>query len=215
MRFPVLAIAIATVAMMSATAGKAVDPTARAPAPVASQAVISISTKTGSPTEIRTKDQLERLNHAYDLRRWTFTSAVLIDGAGIPHSHPVLTLHTRHLLDDDLLLSTYVHEQLHWWLVQQEGSTQAAVADVERAMGPLPLGYPAGSEDAQGNYVHVLVAYLEWQAMKSLVGELRAQQVMQFWAHDHYTAIYTAVLQREREVQAIIRQHGLYPPRPF
>jgi hypothetical protein len=40
---------------------------------------------------------LERLLKQYDLSKWIFTRKVIIDQGEIPHSHPVLTLHTRHL----------------------------------------------------------------------------------------------------------------------
>jgi hypothetical protein len=55
----------------------------------------------------------EQMLASYDLSRYTFTRAVVIDEKAIPHSHPMLTLQTRHLGSDDLLLSAYVHEQLH------------------------------------------------------------------------------------------------------
>src|SRR5262245_52213072 len=76
---------------------------------------IEISLKNGSRAEIKTRDQLQRLLRTYDLSKWIFTKSILIDEKAIPHSHPVLTIHTRHLKDDELLLSTFVHEQLHWF----------------------------------------------------------------------------------------------------
>ena len=72
---------------------------------------IEIALKSGTPREVQTKEQLQRLLKTYDLSKWIFTRSILIDEKAIPHSHPVLTLHTRHLKDDDLLLSTFVHEQ--------------------------------------------------------------------------------------------------------
>ena len=81
---------------------------------------IEISLKHSSRVEIQTKEQLQRLLQTYDLSRWIFTRSILIDEQAIPHSHPVLTLHTRHLKDDELLLSSFVHEQLHWFLVQRD-----------------------------------------------------------------------------------------------
>lgn len=167
----------------------------------------------GSTGEARTKAQLERLLSAYDLDQWTFTGRVMIDEQSVPHSHPVLTLHTRHLRDDDLLLSTYCHEQLHWWLTANPARTAAAMADIRAAFPDLPVGYPQESEDADGNAVHVLVAWLEWQALQSMVGELRARQVMTFWADDHYTRIYQAVLERPEVARSIVRTHRLMPPR--
>jgi hypothetical protein len=71
---------------------------------------IKISLKHDSAPEQQTKIQLERLLASYDLRKYTFTDKVVINEAAIPHSHPILTLHTRHLDSDDELLSTYVHE---------------------------------------------------------------------------------------------------------
>ena len=77
---------------------------------------IDFQLQQNSEREQKTKVQMERLLETYDLRKWTFTEKVIIDEQSTPHSHPVLTLHTRHLNSDDQLLSTYVHEQLHWWL---------------------------------------------------------------------------------------------------
>ncbi|MEO7000626.1 MAG: hypothetical protein ABI068_02350 [Ktedonobacterales bacterium] len=59
-----------------------------------------------------TSSQLLTLLQRYDLSRWRFTSAIEIDQQTIPHSHPTLTLHARHLDDDGLLLATYLHEQV-------------------------------------------------------------------------------------------------------
>ena len=74
---------------------------------------INIELKNGTDVERETKVQLERLLKSYDLQKYTFTRHMLIDEQDTPHSHPVLTLHARHNNSDDLLLSTYVHEQLH------------------------------------------------------------------------------------------------------
>jgi hypothetical protein len=48
----------------------------------------------GTEAEAQTRDQLQRLLKTYDLSTWTWTRKVLIDQDAIPHSHPVLTLHT-------------------------------------------------------------------------------------------------------------------------
>lgn len=64
--------------------------------------------------ERATRDELLQLLEAHDVARFTYTRTISIDDDAIPHSHPVLTLHARHLDDDDLLLSTFLHEQAHW-----------------------------------------------------------------------------------------------------
>ena len=85
------------------------------------QATIEIRLRQGTTGEAQTRDQLRRLLATYDLSPWLYTRSVVIDERAIPFSHPFLTLHTRHLKDDDLLLSTFVHEQFHLVLGRSTG----------------------------------------------------------------------------------------------
>jgi hypothetical protein len=172
---------------------------------------LDISLKSGSRSEIQTKEQLQRLVKTYDLSKWIFTKAILIDEKSIPHSHPVLTLHTRHLKDDDLLLSTFVHEQLHWFLVQKDKETDEAIKELRVVFAKVPAGFPEGAEDEESTYLHLLVNYLEYRADRELLGELRAKQVMDFWATDHYKWIYKTVLERTRDIGNIAFKHKLIP----
>jgi hypothetical protein len=54
------------------------------------------------------------------------------------------------------------------------------------------------------------MAYL---ADQELLGELRARQVIEFWAADHYTWIYQKILDRQvrAKISEIIQAHGLVP----
>ena len=175
------------------------------------QAKIDVSLKNGSSGEIQTRDQLQRLLTVYDVSKWIFTKSILIDERAIPHSHPVLTLHTRHLKDDDLLLSTFVHEQLHWFLVQKDKETKEAMKDLRALFPKVPVGFPNGAEDEESTYLHLLVNYLEYRADRELLGELRAKQVMEFWASDHYTWVYRTVLERTRDIGNIMFKYKLIP----
>src|SRR5579872_2365477 len=139
---------------------------------------LSISLKHGDAQERATQSQLERLVSRYDLAPWIFTTSIVIDEDSIPHSHPVLTLHTRHLKDDDLLLSTFVHEQAHWFFQQHQTEAAKAVAELRSLYPKIPVGFPEGSNDADGNYEHLVVIYIEYAADQRLMGELRAWQVM-------------------------------------
>ena len=172
---------------------------------------LDISLKSGSQAEIQTREQLQRLLKTYDLSKWIFTKSILIDEKSIPHSHPILTLHTRHLKDDDLLLSTFVHEQLHWFLAQSDKETREAIKELRVLFPKVPVGFPVGSEDEESTYLHLLVNYLEYRADRELLGELRAKQVMDFWATDHYTWVYKTVLERTREIGNIAFKHKLIP----
>src|SRR5215831_2637444 len=162
-----------------------------------------------SAAEAQTKQQLERLLGQYPLTPWYFTRAIQIDETAIPHSHPVLTLHTRHLKDDDLLLSTFVHEQMHWFLSQHEKETKEALKEVQALFAKeAPVGSLDKSDDEYA-YIHILVNYLEYRADKQLLGELKAKQLIEFWSTDHYEWMYKTVLTRGRDIGAIMFKYKL------
>ena len=174
------------------------------------QGALDITLKhANSAHEAQTREQLQRLLKTYDLSRWIFTRSIVVDEQAIPHSHPVLTLHARHLQDDELLLSTFVHEQLHWWLVSQGKATDEGIADLQALFPTVPGTPPEGAQDEHSTYLHLLDCYLEYRAVQQLLGELKARQVMEFWATDHYTWIYRTVLERSREIGAIVAKRKL------
>ena len=75
---------------------------------------MSISIHAETEKELRNKKILETLVEKYELP--VITQDIIIKEGVIPHSHPVLTLNTR--ADDPLLvLETFVHEQFHWFAV--------------------------------------------------------------------------------------------------
>jgi hypothetical protein len=173
---------------------------------------LSVRLSHGSEEEQETQRQLARLLDRFDLSKWLFTDAIVIDDHAIPHSHPVLTLHTRHRRDDLLLLSTFIHEETHWFLEQHVDDRERAMKDLGRQYPRLPVGFPKGSTTYEENYEHLIVIYLEWQKEKQLVGELVARQLMEFWATDHYTTIYQTVLDHEDAIAAVVQRHNLIPP---
>src|SRR5262249_41578681 len=138
---------------------------------------LAVGTAHNSAPELATKAQLERLIAAHDLRQWTFTREVIIDEKSIPHSHPVLTLHTRHLKQDDELLSTYLHEQLHWFFTRHPEQTKAAEKELMEMYPKVPAGYPEGANDTESTYLHLLVCRLEQQADRAVLGEQRTAEV--------------------------------------
>src|SRR2546421_1005332 len=160
-------------------------------------------------SEVQTKSQLQKLLAQYDLSRFIFTKEIMIDRTSIPHSNPVLTFHTRHLKDDELLLSTFVHEQIHWFLAQHEEQTEQAIKELRVIFPKVPVGFPEGADSEYSSYLHLLVNTLEYRADKDLLGELRARQVMEFWATDHYRWIYKQVLDEGDKIRAVLRKHKL------
>lgn len=162
--------------------------------------------------EEQTKEQLLRLISTYELDRWLFTKRVNIDSdfRTVPHSHPVLTLNTRHLKDDELLLATFIHEQFHWYI----GAHPAKEVVLERVkeMYPEPVvGFPGGSGGEVDTYYHIIICYLEYRGLKQLLGELKAYQVITFWEQDHYWWIYKTVLEDQRQLESLVRELNILP----
>jgi hypothetical protein len=176
-------------------------------------APIEIKLQHGDAAETQTRDQLLRLLRTYDASRWIFTRSVVIDSTPgtIPHSHPVLTLSVRHLKDDDLLLSTFLHENLHHFLSQNHEKAEAAKKELRAAFPKVPVGYPDGADSDDAGYTHLIVNYLEYWADKELLGEQRAFQVLQFWMADHYRWLYRQLLESGYQIGPIVRKNGLIP----
>lgn len=179
-------------------------------------APIEIRLQHGDVAETQTRDQLLRLLKTYDVDPWIFTRTVIIDSSPktIPHSHPVLTLSVRHLKDDDLLLSTFVHENLHHFLAQNRERTEAAKKELRAVFPKVPVGYPDGADSEDSGYEHLIVTYLEYRADKELLGELRAFTVFEFWTKDHYRWIYNRIFEDGYQIGPIVRKNGLIPGAP-
>ena len=165
-----------------------------------------------SAAEAATRDQLVRLLKQYDVTDFVWTRKIAIDSTAVPHSHPVLTLPTRHLKQDKQLLSTFVHEQYHWYEEKHRADMDAAIAELRRAWRLLPVGSPEGADDEDSSYLHLITCFAEYQELKRLLGENDARRVMEFWSGDHYRAIYKLMMTEEGAVGAIVRRRGLWPP---
>jgi hypothetical protein len=174
------------------------------------QTALDITLKHGSPREAQTKEQLQRLLRSYELSRWLFTKSVVVDEQAIPHSHPTLTLSARHLHDDELLLSTFVHEELHWFVADSRQSIDA-IKELRRLFPSVPTHGPEGANGEDSTYLHLIVCFLEYEVDKELLGELKARQVMDFWATDHYTWVYKTILERPQDIGNIVSKYKLNP----
>ena len=170
---------------------------------------VEIELSHNTPGEQSEAERLRRLLSRFDLTPWVFTRRVLIDEKVTPHSHPVLTIGYGDHGDDNLLLSNFVHEQLHWWLVAHQQQTDAAMSELRELFPHLPVGGLDGAVNEQSSYLHLIVNWLEWQGDKALLGESKAADVMAFWKGDHYRVLYRTVLDSEDVVARVVAKHGL------
>lgn len=163
--------------------------------------------------EERTKDQLLGLMENHDLTPLIFTSKVRIQsGFGtLPRSHPVLTLNTRHLNDDELLLSTFIHEQLHWYMADHP-LKQEVYNKLESMYPDIPFLFPQGSGGEVDTRYHILICHMEYELLKRYIGELKAYQTISFWKQDHYHWIYETVLRDADKIKALTKTYGLTIP---
>jgi len=177
--------------------------------PAAQTAGVEIDLTHDTSKEQSEAERLRRLLGQFDLTPWLFTRRVLIDEKVPPHSHPVLTVGYGDHDDDNLLLSNFVHEQFHWWLVAHQQQTDAAISELRGLFPNLPVGGLDGAVTEQSSYLHLIVIYLEWQGDKALLGDKTAADVMAFWKGDHYRALYRTVLESEDVVGRVVVRHGL------
>lgn len=174
---------------------------------------LKISLKHGDEKEKATEKQLRRLLATYDVSKWIYTKSIIIDSDDniVSHSHPVLTLDTGGSKDDELVLSTFVHEQFHWFLLTKPKELEEAMNQLKVLYPKVPVGYPEGAISEESSYNHLLVCYLEYQADKTLFGELKAWEMMNYLTHSHYRWIYRTVLEQGDKIASVIRKNQLTP----
>ena len=168
---------------------------------------VSIEVAHGTEREQRTKSRLEQVIASYDLKAYTFTRKVVIEERAVNHAFPVLTLNARFADSSDELLSSYIHEQLHWHLRDRGSDQQAAVADLRRMYPNAPVGLPEGAESLFSTYGHLVDCYLEIQADRRLIGPERTTAVIA--DKGHYIWIYKTVLDDEPKIAAVVARHHL------
>lgn len=170
---------------------------------------LRIDTANGTELEQRGVAQLRRILESWDLGRWTFTDRVTIESFVIPHSHPVLTLNTEHVDEDELQLATFVHENFHWFVMQDQSALADAIAEFRAMFPDAPGREGGGARDQDSTYLHLVVCDLEYQAVKILFGEAQARSIIESW--DHYPWVYERVLGDPR-IHEVNARHGLTPP---
>ncbi len=179
--------------------------------PVDPSQPITVSLVNDTEREQHARDQVLGLLDRYDLRRWQCTNRVRIEYGVIPHSHPVITLNTRYPDDDALVLSTYLHEQLHWFVWRRNPRKRRALRELRQRYPTVPTGHPEGAGSEYDSYLHYLVCYLEYWSMIEVVGPEEARRVIDAWCTSYYTEIYKTVLRDFEAIGEIAARYDLLP----
>ena len=123
------------------------------------------------------------------------------------HAFPVLTLNVHFLGSDDELLSSFLHEQLHWYLAQHRFAMEDTVRQLKAMYPRAPVGLPEGADTEYSTYGHLIDCYLEIQADRELIGRERTDRVIK--NKPWYTWIYKTILQDEDRIAALVKAEQL------
>jgi hypothetical protein len=173
----------------------------------------SITLVHDSPEARETKRLLLELLDTYPLDRWFYTDSVRIEDGVKPHSHPILTLNSAHSAEHPLrLLSSYIHEQLHWfYLLESHGNRVDNALDQLYAMFPgLPVGLPEGCETEFSTYLHIPINFWELLALEELIG--RDEATSYIGRKPMYTAVYALVVKERAQIHEVLAEFDLMPP---
>ena len=180
-------------------------------ASISNAQAIEFTTEHNTESEKKTIELIKSLNKAHNLTKWQFSEVIHINSKAIPHSHPILTLHTRHnkSQDIDLLLSTYLHENIHWYLDEHQAELTNIITVLKKRYPNVAIGFPEGARDEYSTYLHIVVCFLELDAIRQLLSASRYAKIARFWQQDHYTWIYKFIVEHDNEIAMLIKQHKL------
>jgi hypothetical protein len=147
-----------------------------------------------------------------DLARFEYCKQVRIAPTEIPYSHPSITLNTW--VHDDLgLLSVYLHEQMHWyvtWYSHAHAPQWRQLLERLRARYPaVPAAEAGGANDEFSTYLHLLVNWLEVEAVSQFIDRSRVESHVR--ALHFYRWIYQTVIDDWQPLGALYREQGLLP----
>ena len=124
------------------------------------------------------RQQLRRIMESYKLDPWMFTQTVRIKMGAEPYSHPILTLNTDFLDSDEQQMSIFLHEQAHWFVsetVPYKAPEDGSKVDIIEELRLLLPNAPIPDYNA---YLHLIVAWVELDAMVELVSEDKARKLL-------------------------------------
>ena len=161
----------------------------------------------GSPRERETAETLQRVLASVNVRKYTFTREVRIEQRAMNHAFPVLTLNVLFANSPDELLSSFLHEKLHWWLRDHPQQRGDAVRQLRQMYPRVPAGLPESADTEESTYGHLVDCYLEIQADRALIGPERTAKVIK--RKPWYTWIYKKEIDDEAHIAALVKAEGL------
>ena len=164
---------------------------------------------------IAVREMLIALRTKYALGPYEYCKEVSIAPGVLPYSHPVIRLHTA-LFTETALLANYLHEQMHWYVTwyshKHTDQWRAVWTALEYRYPDPPIGRGEGADTLASTHLHLIVNWLEIEALSSLIG---AEAAKEHVARLHYYRwIYAAVIQDRQALGELYASHRLVPILP-
>ncbi len=183
--------------------------------PVGGDIHIDIDLEHAQREAARVRGMLEALRRRHDLTRYEYTKVVRIAPGAATVANPVLTLGNRFADSEDLLLSTYLHEQMHWYLWHLGTPERDMVApfydELVRRYPDAPISLPDGARNYEATYSHLVVNWLEIAVTSEFIGRERAFSIAR--AQRSYRWIYRTVVKDWDALGELYERHGIVPIR--
>lgn len=158
-----------------------------------------------------TKQNLLHLAQVYELTPFMYTKLVHIQSKVVPHSHPVLTLNTKNAEHPNKILSTFLHEELHWWAEINKKNTDEAITYLKKRYPKAPA---MKGKTQHSTYLHMIVCYLELKALSFYLGKKEARGIISSIMRKDkiYPWIYQQVLYKDKFISYAVKKNKLIPP---
>ncbi len=165
--------------------------------------------KNSSRSELHARDRIQNILERFDLSKYTFTQEIIIEDRAIPHSHPVLTLNSFPYNDENIILETFIHEQLHWYLESLPRKLAEAVTELKKQYPKAPWGFPLGCVDQNSTYEHLILCRLSHKIMRKLIGNDDASKVLYYLQNHHYLWVYETIQKDSEYLDSILDKYEL------
>jgi hypothetical protein len=164
---------------------------------------------------IAVRDRLIALRTKYALGAYEYCKEVRIAPGALPYSHPVIRLNTA-LFTETALLANYLHEQMHWYVTwyshKHTDQWRGVWTALEGRYPDPPTGRGEGADTLASTHLHLIVNWLEIEALSCLIGAEAAR------AHVtnllYYRWIYASVIRDWQALRELYASHQLVPILP-
>lgn len=162
--------------------------------------------------EEQAAERLLKLLSRYEIDKILYTHTVLIETKAIPHSHPILTLNTFPYNDENIILVTFIHEQLHWYFDSLENDIKnSLISALKNKFPDAPWGEPVGCIDQISTYEHLVICHMAQVVLAEFVGNEAANKVLYYLQNHHYIWVHKKIEDEEVFLNDLIEKYKLDP----